>query len=1808
MADIKRTKRIRAGHRAHTKKVLANASGLLETFEGEANQQDQVRKFCITLEEKLATLKDLDAAIVLAVDEDAIEKEIEEAESFKETMHEVLVKLKSLSVEGRRDSQQGGSEVSHSHDSFETGSSPKLPKLALAKFNGDPKRWLEWWDSFSVAVHDNKKIAAVEKFTYLKSLVEGSAAMAISGLPLTGANYNDALEILRERFAQKQVIINSYMQELLKIKPVRSMSEVGRVREIVDKTEVQVRGLKALGVDSYQYGTLLIPIFMEKLPDELKLIVSRKHTDNWELDTIMDAVKAEVQARERCAIGTTAPPSQRVGQESGFAPERKPDQKSTASALLSGNAPNCLFCKEDHRASACKNVKDLVERKAILKKQGRCFVCLSRGGHIARNCTSRVQCLGCKGRHHLAVCDKDNARPVNEGDLPSSAMHINSGTHVFLQTAEVTASRPDHAGQGIKIRVIFDTGAQRSYISQRVANMLKLETIRTDKLTIATFGNEKREVQAVNLVEMTLGKPEMGFKANINAYAVPQICSELQGQDIQWVKQTYPHLRDLDFADSCPGSGAMQIDLLIGSDYLWSFFDGKTIRGEAGGPVAVSTKVGWVLSGPTTNLPKERLSSIQFSSTHVLRVGASVSEETDRDLHRLWDFDSVGIREKESVHESFERGVRMEDGRYSVQLPWKEHHKLLPDNYENSVVRLDSQLRRLGKDPGTLAEYDAVIQEQLKLGIIERVDPTKTTEAGRVHYLPHHAVVRKEAETTKLRVVFDASAKANPESPSLNECLHAGPALAPVIFDILLRFRERKIALVGDIEKAFLNIGVQETDRDVLRFLWVDSVTEEDPALVAYRFARVVFGVNASPFLLNATLRHHIKKYDSDPTFVRNLLHSFYVDDLVSGDSDLPKAFELYQKSKACLREGGFNLRKWRSNSHELVTMIHEEPTESRSEPHCNANGIVEDTESYAKTSIGQTHEPDTKTEHKVLGLSWNCASDDIIFKLGAMYEYAKDLPLTKRNLLKIVSKFYDPLGILSPIVLQMKALFQEVCVEGSDWNELLQEKFQKTWRRWLLELQECHEITIYRSLYKEIEEEVVSYHLHGFGDASKTAYCTVVYLVLQTSSGQYSRLLESKTRVAPLKRQTIPRLELLSGLILARLLSTVREALGSQVLINTVHLWLDSSAAVYWIKGDREWKQFVQNRVNEILSLTDKEMWNHCAGTENPADLGSRGESACKLKTNDLWWKGPPWLSKPETLWSRNQDSSNEEPPQECFEELKKSTTSDQTDEVAFLTISDEIDLCAVVKLADFSSCERLFRITALVLRFIQNLKIKIGMSEAEPIHEPEVTEGELKRAEAQWIRSVQKGMKLEANYPQLVREFGLFEDDVGIVRCKGRIGNAELPHETRFPALLPKDSYLSTLLIRRSHARVHHTKVSTTLAEIRTQYWIVKGRQAVKKIISRCTVCRRFEGNRYRTPPPADLPAFRLSHQPAFSHVGVDFAGPLYVKSHNTSAMEKVYIALFTCCSSRAIHMELVRDLSTGTFIRCLRRFSSRRGVPECVVSDNAKTFKKTSKILKRIFTHPSVKRFCGSRRIAWKFNMDRAPWWGGFFERMVQSAKRCLRKTLGSARLDHDELHTVVVEVEATINSRPLTYVSSDELEEPLTPSHLICGRRLHSLPDARPESDLYSTGVSADELSRRGKHILLVLDHFWKRWRKEYVAELRNQHRVRVQRDNHTSIAVGDIVVVHEDNQPRGQWRLGRIDNLIPSADDKVRAAVVRVVTKSGRPVLMKRPVQRLFPLEVSRGAEHEQPDQAAEETGRPRRAAALNADFLRRLNQ
>ena len=317
-----------------------------------------------------------------------------------------------------------------------------------------------------------------------------------------------------------------------------------------------------------------------------------------------------------------------------------------------------------------------------------------------------------------------------------------------------------------------------------------------------------------------------------------------------------------------------------------------------------------------------------------------------------------------------------------------------------------------------------------------------------------------------------------------------------------------------------MNVEVDKKDRDCLRFLWVDDVRQKSWSVVVYRFCRVVFGLNASPFLLNGTLRHHLATFtDVDPRFVRKMIEGFYVDDLVTGENTTAEACSLYDKAKGRMASGGFKLRKWRTNDTKLREKIQANETSGTVQERVSR---LEEVETYAKSTL-QAH--DGPKGQKVLGLGWNCETDTIQFDLSHVASKAEGLQTTKRNVLRLLTGLFDPLGIISPVVVSMKILFQEICSGKLDWDEVLTEELKGRWDKWIEDLLRTKEVVIGRCLYGTRDERVKECYLHGFGDASKKAYCTMVYLVYLTEDGKaHVRLVANKTRVAPLKVITIPR------------------------------------------------------------------------------------------------------------------------------------------------------------------------------------------------------------------------------------------------------------------------------------------------------------------------------------------------------------------------------------------------------------------------------------------------------------------------------------------------------------------------------------------------------------------------------------------------------------------------------------------------------------------------------------------------------------
>ncbi|KAK3727775.1 hypothetical protein QZH41_016420, partial [Actinostola sp. cb2023] len=553
-----------------------------------------------------------------------------------------------------------------------------------------------------------------------------------------------------------------------------------------------------------------------------------------------------------------------------------------------------------------------------------------------------------------------------------------------------------------------------------------------------------------------------------------------------------------------------------------------------------------------------------------------VLKSPEPDVDRLWDLESIGIKEKETVLDTFEKNVTYDDNRYCVTLPLKDKHQTLPDYYELSLARLRNLTKRLYKTPDVLKEYKKIFTEQLQNGIIEKVDREQEPFPGQVHYLPHQAVIREDAVTTKLRVVFDASAKVKPSSPSLNECTYTGPSLISQIFENLTRFRSHKIGLVSDIEKAFLNIAVTKEQRDLMRFLWIDDVTKPDPTVEVYRFCRVIFGMNCSPFLLNATLKHHISKYYSqDPETAQKVQSSLYVDDWSCGGENEDETFKLYQATRACFAAGGFNLRKWASNSKELMQQIIQDEKVNESAP----STVKQEDESYAKISVGGLDEITTRTEHKVLGMNWNLDSDVIVLKIDKIVEFAQTLELTKRNILRMSAKLFDPLEIVAPILVPIKVLFQELCADKYDWDTPLPDEKRKTIHKWL-------------------------------ADISK-------------------------------------------------------------------------------------------NRVNNILELTDKDMWSHCPGVENPADIGSRGCLPSILINTPSWWEGPPWLKlQTENFPKLDVGPQIEDDSQDSYltSEIRLTKQEKTSTAVYVTTTQTKARLVEIVDCNKYSTYSKLIKVTALV------------------------------------------------------------------------------------------------------------------------------------------------------------------------------------------------------------------------------------------------------------------------------------------------------------------------------------------------------------------------------------------------------------------------------------------------------------------------------------------------------------------------------
>ena len=830
--------------------------------------------------------------------------------------------------------QKGAKQLKKSFKTFSKRVNVKLPKVELPKFDGSVTEWMSFRDFFGNAVHRNSSLSKIDKFTYLKASLTGKAAETIAGLPLTSANYDSVWGLLEKQSGDKQRLIANFMDKLVKISSVAESRDVARLRGFLGQVEVIIRGLQSLSVDESTFGSLLIPILLAKLPEDIKLQVTRLiSSEIWDLRELLQLLSKEIEAREKCAFSTNR---DKVSGQSGkpFAVDY-----TTSFFVSKTQEKGCVFCSGQHSSHRCLVVQSPQERKKKLMQNERCFRCLS-SEHLSRVCKVERGCFKCGQMHHRAICFKlmsktraegnnsgkgrnceNSSRPAGAEDKfrtdkvskgsdreQTSSLCSSSGTLVLLETAVTGVSNgKDEACRG---RILLDKCSQQSYITEEFAGRCRLKVVGRKIFAVNAFGSNAVQQVEQNVYEASI--QTLSGKMVVHLVGMSTICSPLLSPcNVHAVKGQHRYLSNLQLADDFKDDvvGALSVNVLIGSDLYYKFVTSRVIVGCYGNKLsAVSSKFGWVLSGSLQCGDEQSESSVGTFLSSV--QGADTLSEK---VEFFWNLESLGIKtEEDTMPEDFQKTVTFNGERYVTKLPWNGNEEFLQDHKKLATSRLESTTRSIIAK-GRCKEYDDVLREQVGAGLLEEVPEQDINTSNRCHYTPHHAVIREDKATTKLRVVLDGAARSSKFDFSINDCLSKGPNLLVSLFAILLRFRLFHVTVLADIEKAFLQVCVHQDDIDALRILWYKNPFDRNRKVAVFRYLRVVFGFVCSPFLLNATIRYHLQRClekaqsEKDKVMLKSLIDSFYVDDLTLSIPTVEEAEGLISLSDKVIGEAGGN-------------------------------------------------------------------------------------------------------------------------------------------------------------------------------------------------------------------------------------------------------------------------------------------------------------------------------------------------------------------------------------------------------------------------------------------------------------------------------------------------------------------------------------------------------------------------------------------------------------------------------------------------------------------------------------------------------------------------------------------------------------------------------------------------------------------------------------------------------------------------------------------------------------------------------------
>ncbi|XP_058827460.1 uncharacterized protein LOC131687395 [Topomyia yanbarensis] len=1559
----------------------------------------------------------------------------------------------------------------------------------LPPFSGNPEEWPLFISSFTNSTNACGFTNA-ENLMRLQRCLRGGALEAVRSRLLIPDSVPQVLATLQTLYGRPEILVYALLKKVREV-PAPKSDKLETLIGFGMAVQNLCDHLHASNQEAHLNNPTLLYELVEKLPANLKLdwAMVKRQQPGADLRTFAAYMSMIVSAATEVTLTIDAKPNHQKNdksKEKNFCnPHSAPTVSHPKPEENCSTGRQCLVCQDPlHKVKDCATFKkwDVDNRWKLVQKLSLCRICLF--SHGRRPCKSKGRCGidGCDYRHHPMLHSISKRSDASTSNNNAVQNHHHTGRGSLFRIVPVTLHGKTRS---ITTFAFLDDGSSITLVEDSITNFLDVDG-KADNLCLAWTGNVTRSEEQSKRVKLDISGVTHRKKYTISeARTVKSLGLPRQTLCYKDLVERYPYLAGLpipDYKDVVP-------KILIGNDNAHLSVTLKRRERLLDEPIGTKTRLGWSIHGPIATMRNEPCFSMHMCQC--------VHE--DEDLHNIvkeyFSLENMGVslqrnlesEENQRARRTLQITTLRVGFRFQIGLLWKYDTFEFPDSYFMAVRRLECLERRMLADPELGSNVRRQIEEYKIKGYIEKASKADliAVDPRKVWYLPLGVVINPK-KPGKIRIFCDAAAKV--DGVSLNTMLSKGPDLLVPLKSVLTGFRERQIALCADVKEMFHQMLMRKEDKHAQRILWRDDPNHEPQV---YFMSVATFGAASSPcsaqFVKNLNASEYADRY---PEATDAIIRKHYVDDYLDSVDSEDEAIKRAKEVAFVHSRGGFIIRGWMSNSKEVLQKLGE-------------------------TTSADVKEFSMETGHcseRVLGVLWLPEED--AFTYAANFVAVPEWP-TKRELLKTVMTFYDPLGFLSHFTIHGKILIQDVWRSKVTWDERIPVELRQRWDQWVALFPSLAAVRVPRCYFpRQLSSKVKNIQLHMFVDASLAAFACVAYLRAEVDGKIHCALVTGKAKVAPLKLTSVPRLELQAAVLGARL---VEDICSTHTLpIAKRFIWTDSKTVLGWINSDqRRYSQFVAFRVGEILEKTRATEWRWIPSDMNASDDATKWKGEPNLTPEGRWFGDPEVLHINEEYWPSSSD-----------------VMYDTTEERRSNLVIEHHVVHSVFDWERFSKLHRLSRTVGYVVRYVGNLKAK---ARKHPTTKGPLCQEELATAETWVFRAIQKevypkevdilssigtqkgGSKLGCD--SRLFKLAAFIDEKGVMRMESRISLASFAaYDTRYPIILPRNHHVTTIIIMWYHHKFLHGNRETVINEMLQRFHVSCLRVVVRSVTRECQQCK-IRKAKPSVPRMSPLPAARLGafFRP-FTFVGLDYFGPMTIRVGRSNV--KRWVALFTCLSIRAVHLEVVHSLSTESCKMAIRRFVARRGSPSEIYSDNATNFlgacnelrseiKSINESLAETFTNASTR---------WLFIPPSAPHMGGAWERMVRSVKTAFY-AMTTTKLPTEEMFgTVLVEAEGIVNSRPLTFLALDEgNQESLTPNHFLL---MSSNGVVQTQRKIYeSNAICRSDWD----HCRRMVDLFWRRWIREYLPVISRRTKwfgeVR-------SVKQGDLVIIIDDGLRNG----------------------------------------------------------------------------------